>query len=285
MSKQSLIQKFYDLEINREKILQKIKGLRFKHYTFVFVILVIIFILSTVGCIFARLDLDALKTNLTSREILFAINLSLWTSTLSTFACILIATPVAYSLARLNFRGKNLVNTIVDLPMALPPLVAGVGLLLLFGTTDFGNFLSSLGIQFVFTIWGIILAQFFVNLPLSIRIMRATFIGIDPRYENVAKTLGCSGSSAFLRVTLPMAEQGILASITLTWSRAIGEFGATLMLAGAMRLKTETLPISIYLNMSCGDMQLAIAAAIILIFISFISLYICEKFTKIPNVY
>jgi molybdate transport system permease protein len=82
-----------------------------------------------------------------------------------------------------------------------------------------------------------------------------------------------------------MAEQGLLASITLTWSRAIGEFGATLMLAGAMRLETETLPISIFLNMSCGDMQLAIAAAIILIFISFISLYICEKFTKVPNVY
>jgi len=285
MNKESVVQKLSDLEINKEFLIQKLKGLRFKHYTSIFVILVILFILSTIGCIFARLDLDALKANLTSREILFAITLSIWTSTLSTFACIVIATPVAYSLARLNFRGKNLVNTIVDLPMSLPPLVAGVGLLLLFGTTDFGKFLSSFGIQFVFTIWGIILAQFFVNLPLSIRILRATFIGIDPRYEHVAKTLGCTGFGSFLRITMPMAEQGILASITLTWSRAIGEFGATLMLAGAMRLETETLPISIYLNMSCGDMQLAIAAAIILIFISFISLYICEKFTKVPNIY
>lgn len=274
-----------NLDYNSKTLIQKIKRIKFNYLLLLFVVLTIIFILSTVGCIFAHLDLGALKESVRNREVLFAITLSIWTSTLSTFFCLMLAIPVAYSLVRVRFKGKTLVNTIVDLPMSLPPLVAGLGLLLLFGTTKFGDFLSFLGLEFVFSIWGIILAQFFVNLPLSIRILRATFMGIDPRYEHVAKTLGCSDLSSFLKVTIPMSGQGILASISLTWSRAIGEFGATLMLAGAIRLETETLPISIYLNMACGEIELAIAAAIILILISFISLYICERFTKFPNVY
>jgi molybdate transport system permease protein len=133
--------------------------------------------------------------------------------------------------------------------------------------------------QLVATVWGILLAQFFVNLPLATRILRSTFLEIDPRYEHVAKTLGCTGREAFQKITLPMAKQGILAGFTLTWARSMGEFGATLMIAGAIRFETETLPISVYLNMSAGNLQLAIAAAIILILISLISLYICEKFT------
>lgn len=266
---------------------EKLKSLRFKfiHFTAIFVVLILGLILLSLSLIFIRGEPSAIMENLGSKEILYAIQLSLWTSTVSTIFCILLAIPIAFTLARTRFFGKSIVNTILDLPMSLPPIVAGVALLLLFGTTPVGDFFASFGIEFVFTVWGILVAQFFVNLPLAIRILRSTFLGIDPRYEHVAKTLGCSGREAFQKVTLPLAKQGIYASFTLTWARAIGEFGATLMLAGSFRMKTETLPISVYLNMSSGDLQLAIAAAIILIIISVISLFICEKFTGAPKIF
>lgn len=257
----------------------------FIHFTALFVIFSCVFIIVALSTIFIRAELDALWKNMTDPEILFAIQLSLWTSTVSTAACLLVAVPIAYTLARSDFHGKTIVNTIVDLPMALPPLVAGVSLLLLFGTTDVGTFFELFGLRFVFTVWGVLIAQFFVNLPLATRIMRSIFLGIDPRYEYVAKTLGCTGREAFQKVSLPMAKDGIFASFTLTWARSMGEFGATLMIAGAIRLKTETLPISVFLNMSSGHLELAIAAAIILIIISIASLYVCEKLTGTPRIF
>jgi molybdate transport system permease protein len=106
--------------------------------------------------------------------------------------------------------------------------------------------------------------------------MRSSFEGISPRYEHVAKTLGCTDAQAILRVTLPMASNGLLAASVITWSKGIGEFGAVLMLAGATTMRTETLPISLFLNMSCGRLDEAISAATILILVSVISIYIFE---------
>jgi molybdate transport system permease protein len=221
---------------------------------------------------------EALIGSLLTDEIRFAIGLSLITACVSTLLCILVAVPAAYALARYRFFGKNFVNMVLDMPLALPPLVAGVGLLLFFGTTLFGEGLAELGLKFVFTPQGIIIAQFFVNLPFMLRIMRSTFESISPRYEYVAKTLGCSDLQAVWRVTLPMATSGFFAGAVITWSKGIGEFGAALMLAGATRMKTETLPISLFLNMSCGDLELAISAATILILISVVSLYVFERY-------
>jgi len=130
----------------------------------------------------------------------------------------------------------------------------------------------------VFTPLGIIAAQFFVNLPFMLRIMRSTFESISPRYEYVAKTLGCNDFQAVWRVTFPMAANGFLAGSVITWSKGIGEFGAALLVAGAIRMQTETLPISLFLNMSCGKLELAISAATILIVISVVSLYIFERY-------
>ena len=220
----------------------------------------------------------AVFDSLMTKEIQFAIFLSLATSIISTLLCILIAVPAAYALARYDFWGKSFVSTILDLPLALPPLVAGVGLLLFFGTTPIGDFLESIGIVFVFTPLGIIIAQFFVNMPFMLRIMRSTFTDISPRYEYVACTLGCTNLQAIWRVTLPMAVHGFLAGAVITWAKGIGEFGAALMIAGATRMKTETLPISLFLNMSCGELEMAISAAIILMVISIVSLYVFEYF-------
>lgn len=227
--------------------------------------------------VLSRSPPETFFASLRSEEIRFAIGLSLKTSIASTILCILGAVPAAYALARYDFRGKRAVSTLLDMPLALPPLVAGVGLLLFFGTTPLGRWLADAGLVFVFTPLGIVIAQFFVNVPFMLRVMRSTFEGISPRYEHVAKTLGCTDAQAIWRVTLPMASNGLLAGSVITWSKAIGEFGAVLMLAGATRMRTETLPVSLFLNMSCGKLDEAISAATILILISVVSLYVFER--------
>ncbi|RXE57361.1 molybdenum ABC transporter permease [Methanoculleus taiwanensis] len=236
------------------------------------------FIVVLLVMVMSHPTLDGLISSLLSSEIRFAIYLSLATSFVSTILCILIGVPAAYALARYDFFGKHAVNTILDMPLALPPLVAGVGLLLFFGASPIGKALAMAGLVFVFTPLGIIVAQFFVNVPFMLRIMRSTFEGISPRYEYVAKTLGCTDTQALWRVTLPMAANGFLAGSVITWAKGIGEFGAALMIAGATRMVTETLPISLFLNMSCGKLNLAISAATILIAISVVSLYVFERY-------
>lgn len=248
----------------------------------VFTALVAISIALLAGFILAAISLVVLRgipelgTSIATREIQFAIKLSLATSIFSTLLCIILAIPAAYGLARLNFPGKRLINTVLNIPIALPPIVSGVALLLLFGTTAFGHELASRGLKFVFTPLGIVIAQFFVNVPYMVTVLRSAINDIDPRLEFVARTLGCNRLQSFLRVTLPLAQNGLIAAAVITWARALGEFGAVLMLCGATRLKTEILPISLFLNMSTGDLDLALAAASILIIISIISLFVFE---------
>ena len=256
----------------------KLKGSKFEALTVFLTLLLVAFILAVLVCIISYTTPQDFLQSITSHEIQFAIKLSLLTSIISTALVIIIGIPIAYSLARYNIPLKSLINTLVDLPLALPPLVAGVGLLL-FSTTPLGEALEDVGLRFVFSPLGIVLAQFLVNAPFTIRVLRSTFENIDSRYEYVAQTLGSSPMRAFLRVSLPMSKGGILAGSVITWSSAMGEFGAVLMLAGATRLRTETLPISIYLNMLCGDLDMAIAASSVLIFISFLSLFIFEKYS------
>ncbi|MEG3067128.1 MAG: ABC transporter permease subunit [Syntrophaceticus schinkii] len=120
------------------------------------------------------------------------------------------------------------------------------------------------------------MAQFFIITPYMIRVLKSTMADISPRLEFVARTLGCSQWQAFIRVTLPLARNGILAGLVICWARAIGEFGCSLMLAGATRMKTETLPIALFLNMSVGDLEMAMASATCLIAISLMALLIFE---------
>ncbi|MDY0341365.1 MAG: ABC transporter permease [Coriobacteriia bacterium] len=239
------------------------------------------FIVLALAMVLSR-GLPNLWVSLQTEEIQFSIKLSLYTSLASTALCILFSVPVAYGLSRFDFKGKGVITMIMDIPMALPPIVSGVALLLLFGTTEFGRWLADAGLPVVFTVKGIVLAQFFVNIPYMLRIMRSTFDDIDPRTEFVARTLGCSRFQAFRLVTLPLSKNGLVAGAVITWARALGEFGAALMLVGATRLMTETLPVSLYLNMSCGDLPLALSAASILIIISVLSLFIFEAMGGSP---
>ncbi|WP_338833026.1 Sulfate transport system permease protein CysW [Moorella humiferrea] len=249
--------------------------------------LVLLFIMVAVGTVLVR-GLPHIPFSLTSPELIFAIRLSLLTSIISTAACLIVAIPIAYCLARYNLPGQSLMVNILRIPLTLPPVVSGVCLLLLFGTTALGKTLAGLGLRFVFTVQGIILAQFFVNLPSLITVLKAAIENVDIRLEYVARTLGYSQAGAFFKVTLPLIRNNILAGLVLTWSKALGEFGAVLMLAGATRFKTETLPISIYLNMATGDMEALMASATILILIAVITLAIFERvgakpFERLPD--
>jgi len=229
--------------------------------------------------------LPILLASLANPEIQFAILLSLVTSVISTLICIAIAIPVAYALARYTFPGKAIASLVLTLPLTLPPLVAGIALLLFFGTTPWGRALESAGFGVIFTPLGIVVAEVFVNLPYMVRILRSSFAAINPRFEHVARTLGCTETGAFFRVTLPMARPGLLAGTVITWSKAMGEFGAVLMLAGATTMRTETLPIALYLNISTGDVDLAVAAATLLILISLVALCTVEYLDRDVHVF
>ena len=258
---------------------------RFRVATVAVSLLIAAFIVLVLLGVVTHSPLNVLIECLLSEEIQFAVRLSILTSVISTLLCILVAVPVAYALARYTFPGKSLMNMVMDIPMALPPLVAGVGLLLFFGVSPVGKALAAVGLTFVFTPLGIVMAQFFVNLPYMLRVTRSTFQSVNPRYEYVAKTLGCTDAQAFWRVTLPMSWNGLLAGAVITWSKGIGEFGAALMLAGATRMKTETLPLSLFLNMSTGKLEVGISAATILILISVISLYVFERYGGATHAY
>ncbi|MFA4859683.1 ABC transporter permease [Methanoregula sp.] len=248
--------------------------------------LILFFVISaTLLCLILYSPLPVLAQSLLNPEIQFAILLSLVTSVISTLICIAVAIPVSYALARYPFTGKRIATLVLTIPLTLPPLVAGIALLLFFGTTPWGKALESAGFSVIFTPLGIIVAEVFVNLPYLIRILRSTFSAVNPRFEYVAKTLGCTDTGAFFQVTLPMARPGLIAGAVITWSKAMGEFGAVLMLAGATTLRTETLPIALYLNISGGNLDLAVAAATILILISLVTLCAVEYLDRDVHVF
>jgi len=235
-----------------------------------------LFIFAGIGTVLIR-GLPIIHQAFQSTEIIFAIKLSLFTSVLSTILAFLVALPIAYVLARSSLPGHHFVISVLRIPLNLPPIVSGVSLLLLFGTTPFGHFLEKIGLHMVFTVLGIIVAQFFVNVPGLITVLKAAIESVDMRLEYVARTLGYSPVQAFMKVTLPIIRNGMIAGLVLTWGKALGEFGAVLMLAGATRFKTETLPISLYLHMSTGDIEGLMIIASLLILISITSMLLFEK--------
>jgi molybdate transport system permease protein len=208
-----------------------------------------------------------------SDEVIFAIRLSLYTASVSTIICIFLAIPTAYALTKTNMPFKKISQILLQLPLSLPYLVLGLSLLLVF-SSDFGKWLRTIGFKVVFSKNGIIIAHIFVNLPFVIRIIKTSFQEVDIRLEFIARMLGATKAQSFWTVTFPLSKNTIIAAVILGWSRALGEFGATLMLVGTTRMKTETLPASIYLNMATGDMGEAMASAVILLIISALSQFL-----------
>lgn len=192
-----------------------------------------------------------------------ALALSLGTATLSALLALAVGVPCAYALARHRFPGARAVDVLLDLPMVLSPVAVGVSWLLFFRGPA-GQWVEANLLRFVFEVPGIVLAQFTVALAVSIRVLKAAFQDVDVRYEQVARFLGCTPWGAFRRVSLPLARRGLTAAFVLGWARALGEFGATVTLAGAVPGKTETVPVAIYLRLASVDISGAVALMLVL---------------------
>lgn len=202
-------------------------------------------------------------------EILQALQLSIVTTTLSTLLAIVFGLPVAYVLARQDFPGRKLLETLVTLPTVLPPVVAGVALLLTFGRMGLiGRYLNLLGITVPFTMVAVVMAQTFIAAPFFVNSAKAGFEQLDRRYEMAAYTLRASPLYTFRRVVLPLIRPALLAGIGLSWARALGEFGATITFAGNFPGITQTMPIAVYIA-SESDLDTAIALAVVLLAVSF----------------
>jgi molybdate transport system permease protein len=202
-------------------------------------------------------------------EVVQAVTLSLWTSTVSIVVVIILGTPLAYLLARWRFWGHRLLEVLVDLPTVLPPAVTGVALLLAFGRRGLlGNWIEFWGLQIAFTPLAVVLAQIFVAASFYIKTASIGLAAINPEVEQAAALDGAHPIQIFRHVTLPLAWRGMCGGAALGWARALGEFGATIIFAGNFPGRTQTMPLLVYLSFEI-HLQLAVILAVILLVISF----------------
>lgn len=234
-----------------------------------FLSLFLLFITIPVASLFLRISPEAFLRSLAEPVVLDALSLSLITATASTVIVVILGTPLALVNARHDYRGRMIVDTLTDLPIVLPPAVAGIALLMAFGRRGVvGQYLDLVGINIAFTTFAVVLAQVFVASPFYIRQAKASFEAVDRLYEDAARTLGASPGIVALRITIPLAWGGLVSGAILSFARALGEFGATIMFAGNFQGRTQTMPLAIYTAMQ-GDLDAAISLAIILVVISF----------------
>ena len=216
----------------------------------------------------SRITPGELALRLRDEALLEALRLTLITSSAATVAVVLLGLPVAFLLATRTFPGKRLVEVLVELPMVLPPTVAGVGLLLAFGRQGLaGGALAAMGLSIPFTTLAVVVAQVFVAAPFFIAATRAGLAGVDRRYLDAAATLRSSPSRTLFRVMLPLALPSLVAGAAMTWARALGEFGATITFAGNMPGVTQTMPLAVYLALQ-SDLDAAVALSVLLLALS-----------------
>jgi molybdate transport system permease protein len=219
---------------------------------------------------------DHLLQALASREIRYAIWLSLISCSLSALLSLWLAIPLGYLLSRFTFRGKWAVDALLDIPIVLPPLVIGLSLLILFQTPP-GRAIERL-VPITYAIPSVVLAQLSVACAFAVRTLRVTFDQIPVRHEQVALTLGCTRSQAFWWVVLPEARRGIVTAGTLAWARSLGEFGPILVFSGATRLKTEVLSTTVFLELSVGNLNAAVAVSLLMVGVALVVLVIVRLY-------
>jgi len=221
-----------------------------------------------------------ISKKLLAPRLLFSLKLSLKTAFITTIISTLIAIPTGFALSRYNFYGKQFVDIILELPLVISPVALGATLLIFFNTS-FGRFIQTHIAQFVFTVNGIILAQFVTTAGLTTRIIKTTFDEVPARTEAVAKSLGASPWFAFKTVTLPSAKNGIISAMIISFAKSLGEFGATVTLAGSMPKKTETLAISIYLRLASAKVEETVFLILILIFAGISIIFVAKNIAKV----
>jgi molybdate transport system permease protein len=251
------------------------------HWIFILpsLILTALFALPLLALVIRSVNKDFFSSIL-SPSALSALELSLITSTLSTILAISTGTPLAYILAKWKFRGKAVTELLVDLPVVLPPSVAGLALLIAFGRQGvFGSWLAALGISLPFTTAAVVIAQTFVAAPLFVRSAKAGFGNIDEQLSEAAYVEGADELQLFRFIMFPIAWRSMLTGAILTWTRSLGEFGATLLFAGNLEGKTQTMPLAIYLGLE-RSLGVALALSIMLIMVSVLLLGVIRKLEK-----
>jgi len=242
--------------------------------------LAIAFIALPVVALFLKSPLDTTINSLHDPVVMDALRLSLTTSTLTTLIVVLMGTPVAYVSARFHYFGKDMADSLIDLPVIMPPAVAGIALLMAFGRMGIvGQHLNAFGISIAFTTLAVIIAQVFVSSPFYIRQARTSFEDVDLAFENAARTLGASRAYTFFYVILPIAMNGLISGAIMAFARSLGEFGATIMFAGNFQGRTQTMPLAIYTAMQ-GDLDVSLCLSIILVAISFVVIVLVKKLTR-----
>ena len=230
--------------------------------------LVVTFFALPVLALFTQVPLRDLPDLLSSAPVRDALVVTLRTTAVANAAILLVGTPAAYLLASRRFRGRSALVTVIELPLVLPPAVAGIGLLAAFGATGLlGEGLESAGILLPFTEWAVVLAVTFVAGPLYVRQALSAFEGVDPALTGAARTLGAGPARTFRRVALPLAASGLLAGWVLAFARGVGEFGATIIFAGNVQGRTQTLTLAIYEQLE-SDLDVAVAISILLVVLS-----------------
>ncbi len=206
-----------------------------------------------------------------------AIVLSLLSCSTAAVLSAWVAVPLGYLLSRTRFYGREVIDVLLDVPILLPPVVVGLSLLILFQTGP-GVWFQRTAFPVTYAVAGVVLAQFAVSAAFAVRTMRVTFDQIAPRTEDIACTLGCSRARAFWLVTLPEARRGVLTAFTLAWARALGEFGPILVFCGATRMRTEVLSTSVFLELSVGNLEAALAVSLLMIVVAVAVLVVTRAF-------
>ena len=248
----------------------------FSGLTYVMLAAYALFVVVVVGSVLFYASPGEVLKSFLSGDTFFAIRLSLITSLISTGLALLVAVPAGYCLSRYEFRGKAIIETLIDLPIVLPPLVVGMCLLIFFSTAP-GRFVESNVMKFVFSVPGIVLAQFSISASFGILALRSSFDSIDERYEDAARTLGCTKVQAFFRVTLPLVRRGFISGGVMVWTRAVGEFVPILLLCGAQKGKTIIMPTAIFVEFEVGNVEGAVALTIVFLVLSAVYLSLFRK--------
>ena len=198
-------------------------------------------------------------------NVLHSIWLSVWTSSLSSVIALGIAVPSGYVLSRYRFRGLQVLDALVDIPIVLPPLLFGISLLVLFQRSFVGPAFLLVGLKFVHKPAGIVLVQVLIAAAYGTRMLKGTFDGLDPRLPAVAQTLGCTRARAFFIVTLPTVRHSVVAALVMIWARALALYGPIIAFVGSTSGYTEVMPTRMYLEMSVGRLEAALAVSLMMI--------------------
>lgn len=236
----------------------------------------LLFIAIPLVALFTHASLTDLVKNLNQRQVIEAISLSLVTSLATMLITLVFGTPVAYFLAQRHGRFHRLVDTLIDLPTVLPPSVSGVALLMAFGRHGLiGDWLSAAGINLPFSTLAVIMAQVFIASPFYVKAASIGFAAIGPELKQAAALDGAGNWRTFREIDLPLSGMALLSGSVMTWARALGEFGATIIFAGNFPGRTQTMPLAIYMGFEI-DLNVALTLSIIMIGLSFLTLIIVK---------